>query len=469
MLQPVSKPTTAAAALLSLFLVLYLTAASARAAEDAGQVHVVVGGALRVNAAGQETPVQKGMAVAEGDRIVTADQALVQIKLRDGTYLSVRSGTDVTIANFRWDEKAVDSAGMLLRLTKGALRSITGALARGRPSAYSVVTPTATIGIRGTDHEPVFIPEPKPGEMPIGTPGTYDKVNSGATFINTAAGRVDVLPGQVGFVPAVPRVPPTILPRTPDFFKKLDVREERRPGSDREMERQGRPEAGEGRRGDGDGRGGEGRRGDGDGRAGEGRPGRQGQGQGATGSMPQGGSPQGSAQSGQIQPGAASMGGIPGGPAQPPGMTQGPAQSGPMQAGAPSQGAMQASPLQPAGAQPLATNPGISSPGAVPSAPAQHMQPLQPVPQIQPLQPVPQIQPVQAIQPMQPVQTIQPMQTGQPIQQIQPSQPIQPIAPQSVTPMTTLAPTPTMTAPTPSPVTTMSPPSSTPTTTLPVR
>ena len=197
-------------------------ATSVRAQETAGQVQIVVGAAQLIDLAGKSRPLERGAEVKQGDRIVTGEGALVQMKMTDGALLSVRTDTDVTVEKYRHNEKAAQDSGMLLRLARGALRSITGWIGGNNPDAYKVVTPTATIGIRGTDHEPVFIPEPKPGETPVGQPGTYDKVNSGATTIHTQVGNIDVKPGQVGFVPMTPGVAPRVLPGIPDFFKRLD-------------------------------------------------------------------------------------------------------------------------------------------------------------------------------------------------------------------------------------------------------
>lgn len=204
--------------------------------EAAGQVQIVVGAAQLIDGMGKQRPLERGTEIRQGDRIVTGDGALVQLKLTDGTYVSVRTNTDVAVEKYKYDEKSAQGSSLLLKLAQGALRSITGFIGSRSPEAYKVVTPTATIGIRGTDHEPVFIPEPKAGEIPVGPPGTYDKVNSGATFIQTPAGSVEIRPGQVGFVPVLTTTSPKLLPAVPDFFKKLDGKDgglaARKPGLD---------------------------------------------------------------------------------------------------------------------------------------------------------------------------------------------------------------------------------------------
>ena len=51
-----------------------------------------------------------------------------------------------------------------LSLLKGAMRAITGYIGRSNRDGYRIETPTATIGIRGTDHEPAYYPPPERGE-----------------------------------------------------------------------------------------------------------------------------------------------------------------------------------------------------------------------------------------------------------------------------------------------------------------
>lgn len=107
------------------------------------------------------------------------------------------------------DDKGVFS------LLQGAFRSVTGWIGKHNPKSYQVRTPTATIGVRGTDHEPLVIPEgSKEGE-----PGTYNKVNVGGSFIEAKHGRVDVAPSQAAFAPWRGKPVPRVLAEVPRFFK----------------------------------------------------------------------------------------------------------------------------------------------------------------------------------------------------------------------------------------------------------
>src|SRR5436853_7937092 len=80
---------------------------------------------------------------------------------------------------------------------------------------YHVRTPTVTIGVRGTDHEPFHIP----AGSPLGEPGTYDKVNQGGTYMQTAQGRVDVAPGRAGFAHLGRAERPRVLESIPAHFR----------------------------------------------------------------------------------------------------------------------------------------------------------------------------------------------------------------------------------------------------------
>lgn len=104
-------------------------------------------------------------------------------------------------------------------LLSGGFRTITGVIGRRSNENYRVSTPTATIGIRGTDHEPHYIAPPAPGAAALGEPGTYNKVNVGATFIRNDSGTVELGPNQTGFASAIPGKAPVRLSVLPGFMR----------------------------------------------------------------------------------------------------------------------------------------------------------------------------------------------------------------------------------------------------------
>ena len=174
----------------------------------------IVTGDVRVSRPGAALRrVLVGDSVSEGDLLVTAKDSEVQMTMQDSGYIALRPGTRFRIVKYKADGGDDDKG--VFSLLVGGMRSVTGWIGRYNQSAYQVRTPSATIGIRGTDHETRYI---LPGS-PDGEPGTYDKVFAGGTTIQTGGGLADVAPDQAGFVSVQGRDKPRVLDRVPAFFR----------------------------------------------------------------------------------------------------------------------------------------------------------------------------------------------------------------------------------------------------------
>ncbi len=183
----------------------------------AGNAQFVIGDVKVINKAGVTRALVKGGEIDEGDRIVTAAGASAQIKMVDGGFIAVRPNTNLSFDSYHYTGKDDGKESAVLSLLQGGFRTITGIIGHTNKQNYLIKTDTATIGIRGTDHEPMVILPPAPGQVAIAEPGTYDKVNVGVAYIRTDAGSVDIQRNQVGFAP-ITRGAPVILPRIPPFY-----------------------------------------------------------------------------------------------------------------------------------------------------------------------------------------------------------------------------------------------------------
>jgi hypothetical protein len=178
----------------------------------------VIGDVRVLSTAGDRVP-ERGGEVREGETILTGAGALTQIRLADGGMLSIRGDTEMKFDRFSHAGENDRESSMFISLLKGGFRSVTGLIGRLNRDGYRINTPSATIGIRGTDHEPVVVPAPPSGVTAQLPPGTYDRVYSGETFMRSAQGAVQtVLPNQVGFV-SIQGGPPTILPQLPPIYR----------------------------------------------------------------------------------------------------------------------------------------------------------------------------------------------------------------------------------------------------------
>lgn len=154
----------------------------------AGNINLVKGEASVINRDGQPRVANKGDRVIEGETIATGVGAEVILLTDDSGVLAVRPMSRVVIE--KYTITGTDKDAVVLNLLRGALRSVTGWINQTAPRNYRVQTATATIGIRGTDHETVIAED--------GEPGTYDRVYSGQTSLETAQGSVFLQSGQTG-------------------------------------------------------------------------------------------------------------------------------------------------------------------------------------------------------------------------------------------------------------------------------
>jgi hypothetical protein len=163
-------------------------------------------------------------AIYAGERVQAQPGAEALLQTADSGYVAVRPSAAFVVEHFSAEKKSTDH--VYLRIIRGGLRLVTGWIGKLNPKEVRVITTNSTIGIRGTDHEPYFVTEELALDLKQPA-GTYDKVNSGGTALETSGNSVDIDPGKVGFSkltkPAKTRalitlVLPVILDKIPDFY-----------------------------------------------------------------------------------------------------------------------------------------------------------------------------------------------------------------------------------------------------------
>ncbi|PKO40223.1 MAG: hypothetical protein CVU30_17325 [Betaproteobacteria bacterium HGW-Betaproteobacteria-3] len=118
-------------------------------AASAGTVKVVQGQARVVNATG-ERPLSPGDHVAMADRVITGADSATSLVLRDGTTLVVGPKSQLELKDFAFNSTTHEGT-VRVSLLQGALRMITGLIAKLHPANVNVETDTVTTGVRGTD------------------------------------------------------------------------------------------------------------------------------------------------------------------------------------------------------------------------------------------------------------------------------------------------------------------------------
>lgn len=175
-------------------------------------------------ASNAERRLREGDPVYVGERVRSASTAEAVLKTDDAGFVAVRPGAEFVAERFAAKGDASDSFTM--RLITGSLRIITGWIGHNNRAGHRVVTPTATIGIRGTDHEPYVLAKNLAGAKTTYREGTYDKVNRGGTTLQAAGQNLDIDAGKVGFARSatfkeralMTLMLPVLLEKVPDFY-----------------------------------------------------------------------------------------------------------------------------------------------------------------------------------------------------------------------------------------------------------
>ncbi len=178
------------------------------AIQPIGVAEAVRGDVLAVRADGTRVVLQDGSPVFQGDVVETGDGASVGLRFNDDTSFAMQGNGRMVLDELIYDP-GTQSGSAAVSVLQGAFVFVTGQVAKTDPSSFSVSTPLATIGVRGT--------------MVGGTQGDRLDIyfNEGAGFIQNAGGRVDIDAGERTFVLGFNLIPQTPQATPPGLFDSL--------------------------------------------------------------------------------------------------------------------------------------------------------------------------------------------------------------------------------------------------------
>lgn len=149
--------------------------------------------------------------VHEGDTLFSEQETYARIKFADGGEITLKPNSQMQIEKFNYKEKKVEESSAFFRLVRGGLRAITGLVGKVQKDGYRMNTPTATIGIRGTQFSLVFCQDDCGGiRTASGTPpenGLHIDVIDGAIVASNAGGSQQFSAGQAGIVRSLSLAP----------------------------------------------------------------------------------------------------------------------------------------------------------------------------------------------------------------------------------------------------------------------
>jgi FecR protein len=199
----------------------------------AGKVDFAIGNVTAKAADGKERRLAKGGDINPGDTILTGPDGRAQVRMADDSYLSFTPNTEMVVRQFTYDGKTDGQEKAVYNLLKGALRTVSGLVGRVNKQNFSIVTPTATVGIRGTG-----------GEIQVTDDSTIVRGSSGVWILTNQFGTLEVGAGQAGIAsgsgaPRITRQGPNVQARQPGGQPRVRTAGEQFSNAD-QVDRQGK-------------------------------------------------------------------------------------------------------------------------------------------------------------------------------------------------------------------------------------
>jgi len=177
-------------------------------AQEIGTV-VALRGPVEIGRGGAWMPAANGMAVQLGDEVRTGVGGRVSLTFQDGTVLSAGDQSRVVIDQQVFGGTAAPSHGMF-RLLQGLVRSVVTAYYTQPGSVYEIGTPTAVVGVRGTEFIVAYDPVTDVSDV-VGVDGRVEVYSAAArgapAVLVTARERSTVPRGRAPMAPV--QVPET--------------------------------------------------------------------------------------------------------------------------------------------------------------------------------------------------------------------------------------------------------------------
>lgn len=191
-------------------------------AAEAGRIAVVEGKADIVRAGtGPAAAAKVGDAVNEKDVLRTKRQSRMEVKMTDGSLLKLSELTQIEVSKYA---SGGDQPDGLISATRGQVRAIVTETFAKRKESFRVKTPTALVGVQGTDFTVLILTN-------LTQIMVYQGMVSAKNVLADVSGQVTLTAGQMTRVLAnqPPKTPqaiggtedgdgfkdPTLLPTTP--------------------------------------------------------------------------------------------------------------------------------------------------------------------------------------------------------------------------------------------------------------
>lgn len=166
------------------------TASAVISAQAAGgQVYVVSGNVFVTQGKNPAHQVVNSEAIVPDTLISTGDKSAALLKFSDGQIITMHANSALHVFDYRYDAKRAEASSIVLSMFKGGMRFVTGLIGQRRKQSFRLLTPNATIGIRGTEFMVTMVNN-----------SMYSQVLTGNIAMTNGAGSVVLGAGQTAVV-----------------------------------------------------------------------------------------------------------------------------------------------------------------------------------------------------------------------------------------------------------------------------
>lgn len=151
-----------------------------------------------------ERPLSLGNPLYNADTVYSEKNSYALMVFPDGQKLTLRADSEMNIKEYNYQVKDKKDQ-ILMHLTTGGLRALTGSIGKKDHDAFSLGTPVATIGIRGTEFDAEITEGPDGQELEVDTTQGITTIEKGEFIVEVPAGNT----GEISYKDEKAEVSPT--------------------------------------------------------------------------------------------------------------------------------------------------------------------------------------------------------------------------------------------------------------------
>ena len=171
-----------------------LAQSAAHAQEVAGRV-LAVAGSVNIQRGTQTINARPGTEIRSGDTLDLGPSSNTQVRFSDESLVALGPETTFRVTEYRYQGQQPGTQRAFLDLIKGGFRTVTGLIGRANHTDYKLVTPSAILGIRGTNFAACQDCTGLRGQK---IPGLIALFTQGSGVMSTKAGEILLGTGQSG-------------------------------------------------------------------------------------------------------------------------------------------------------------------------------------------------------------------------------------------------------------------------------